>query len=204
VLEEAEDGTFRSVPIGLSGISVLAAYARAWGLVAALGLLIQTALAIDAFEDEGLFAFVPAVAAVGVIALVVAAWTMLGRLSPAQRGQQKAYSEFAGRPVDVALLGEGREELRRNLHAWVVERAGGLMPGGYRLVHDPATQWGALALEPSVNDRAYLAAVLTLTRLEWSYAQGAVREQLASAHAALWQKLDALDPSLRADTPEPA
>jgi hypothetical protein len=197
ILQEHGDGQFRSIPGGLNLRSVFAAYARSWGVIGAIGVLIAGISALCEYDDlahlEGALMLVAGLVA---LALSVLAWVYVGKLSREQRAQRFAYAEHAGYPVDVAELREARAGLRHSLYLAVVERARGLMASGYRLAHNPETHWGAIALDPTVNDPQFLGAALTLTRLEWSFATGAVRAQLAQAHAAIWQKLRGCNPAL--------
>ena len=47
----------------------------------------------------------------------------------------------------------------------------------YRATYDPATQWGTLALDPSMRDVAYLTNALALARIEGSRASGAAKAE---------------------------
>ena len=101
-----KDAVFK---LPLHGLSLLAGYARLWSLgaaVMALGMLTDPTLSI-------------AGAGVGMLAVAVGAYSFfgLGRASAADAAQWRAYAEFAGAPVDVALVaaaaGGGDENARR-------------------------------------------------------------------------------------------
>ncbi len=202
VLEENGDGTYRFIAAGLNWRSVLAAYLRTWGVLGAIAAVFTTVpLAMSQFDSNGeVLEMLATVFSVLVcVAAVVGAWAWLGRLSADERAQRIAYQDFAGHPIDVAMMREARYPLRDRLYGHVVERARGMISGGYRTTVEPTTHWGAIALDPTVSDVPFLRAALTLSRLEWSFAQGPARAQLASAHGMLWQKLRAADPTLLAD-----
>ncbi len=199
VLEENGDNTYRFIPAGLHWRSTLAAYLRTWGVIGAIAALwigLQEFGRMDADVVDGLLTMS---ASLVLVAAAVCAWVWLGRLTVDERAQRLAYQDFAGHPVDVAMMREGRDPLRQRLYGHVVDRARGLISGGYRATVDPATHWGTIALDPTVSDVPFLRAALTLTRLEWSFADASTKGQLATAHALLWQKLRTTDPTLVAD-----
>lgn len=197
VLQEHIDGTHTSIPARFHPTSILAAYLRTWGLVGAIGCNAIVLLGLLNTRNPSLsLLLVSLLTITACIGVQLLAWMALGRLSLDERAQRLVYSEFAGAPVDVAWLDETRDALRLTLTDTVVAHARGLMTSTYRTACDPVTQWTAIAVDPTVTERNFLAAALTLARIEWSYAQGAARKHLASTHAAIWNKLRSLDPSL--------
>jgi hypothetical protein len=183
-------GGGRSIAIGLSGRSVLAAYLRSWGVIGAIGC-IAAAASSDDFSE----AIPQVIIAVTAAAVAAWAWIKLGRLSRDEVGQREAYVAYAGHPVDVALLAAKAPELTRKLHETVASQARGLMGGSYRSALDPETQWHTIALDPTVIDRSFLEACLTLARLEGALAQGPERGKLEKAHHDIWKRLRSLRPS---------
>jgi hypothetical protein len=196
VLQENGDGTYRFIPAGLDWRSTLAAYLRSWGVIGAMFALWFGIDEMQRADVDTVDSLLTLAASLFLVACAVGAWVWLGRLSSDEKGHRLAYQDFAGHPIDVAMMREAREPLRHRLYAHVVERARGLVSGGYRTTVDPATQWGAIALDPSVTDVAFLRAALTLTRLEWSFAASESKAQFASAHAMIWQKLKTAAPML--------
>lgn len=196
VLEENADGTYRFIPAGFQWRSVVAAYLRTWGVLGAIGALAVGVGAMESFDSDAIDTIFTLVSALVLVAAVIGAWVWLGRLTHDERAQRLAYQDFAGHPIDVAMMREGREPLRQRLYNHVIERARGLISGGYRTTVDPTTHWGTIALDPTVSDVGFLRAALTLSRLEWSFATGPTKGQLASAHAMIWHKLRGADPTL--------
>ncbi|MEI8257807.1 MAG: hypothetical protein WCJ30_19190, partial [Deltaproteobacteria bacterium] len=144
VLEENADGTHRFIPAGLNWRSVLAAYLRTWGVIGAIAAVFTTVpLAMSQYDASGeVLEMIMTVASVVVcVAAVAGAWAWLGRLSADERAQRIAYQDFAGHPIDVALMREARLPLRDRLYTHVIERARGLISSGYRSTVDPTTHW---------------------------------------------------------------
>jgi hypothetical protein len=190
VLSRDATGLCQNLPIPLSGVSVLAAYLRCWGVAALFASLVSVVASLD----DGAEATVPRVAAAALsLAVVVFAFKGLGRLSPDELERRRAYARFAGIPVDVALLGAQADAIAASLRSSVPLQARGLMSGSYRSSRDPATQWAEIALDPTVVDRAFLEGCLTLTRIEWSRAKGAERVELAKRHEELWERIATME-----------
>jgi hypothetical protein len=186
VLSRDATGLCQNLSIPLHGVSVLTAYLRTWGAVALAGCIVGAL----ANADEGWGTVVPLlVGAFGLAAAVVVSWTVLGKLSPSELARRQSYARFAGVPLDVAQLGTSAEGLAQSLRQTVASQARALMSGTYRTTHDPETQWAEVALDPTVIDRTYLEACLTLARIEWSKAKGETRARLADTHRKLWNKL---------------
>ncbi len=183
-------GGARTIRIPMHGVSVLAAYLRVWGLVGAVSFLIAAA------TSDGIFEALPALV-VGLLLGVagVVAWVSLGRLSREGLAQRESYARQVGYPIDVALIASQLTETWHKLQETVASRAHELMGGSYRTAFDPKTQWDAIALDPTVVDRPFLEACLTLARLEWANAQGPERARFAEAHRKLWKKIREQGPS---------
>ena len=195
VLEEGSGNSYRGLPLGLHLRSVVAAYARVWSIAALFGAVIglfsmSFAYQRGAMLDLGAFALLAAV-------MLGWGWGWAGRLTLDERAQRLVYAEFAGYPVDVALLRDGREPVRQRLEAEVSERARELGSSGYRIDGDPGARWWEVALSPVVNDRRLVAGALTLSRIQGSLAPGSERATHAERHAALWKRLNEVDPQLR-------
>jgi hypothetical protein len=199
VLEENGDGTYRFIPAGLNLRSTAAAYLRTWGVIGAVAALFFGIDEMQRADVEAFDSILTLASALFLVACAIGAWVWLGRLSLDEKAQRLAYQDFAGHPIDVAMMRDGREPLRARLHAHVVDRARGLISGGYRTTVDPTTQWGAIAIDPTVNDVAFLRAALTLTRLEWSLAAAEMKNQFFAAHAMIWEKLKGVDKTLLED-----
>jgi hypothetical protein len=185
VLSRDRTGLCQNVPIGLHGVSVLAAYLRTWGALGAAGCLV----AALASEDGWMSAMPWLVCAAGLAAAVVVAWTKLGKLPPGELARRQVYARFAGAAVDVAALGGHADVLVRSLRETVQLQGRSLMSGTYRVALDVGTQWAEVALDPTVADRSFLEACLTLARVEWSRARGPDKARLANVHRQLWSKL---------------
>ena len=196
VVEALPGGQVRSLRLPLHGRSVLAAYARSWGVLCAIGFALGALATLNDAETDVGAMVTSALAALVAVATAVGAWVWVGKLSPEARAQRMAYARFSGMPVDVALLGDARYALGQSLHQRITQHAQGMNSTGYRAAYDPQHQWKEIALDPRVNDATYLAAALTLTRIEWSFAAGPAREQLARWHADLWRKLAQCAPEL--------
>jgi hypothetical protein len=181
------------------GASVIAGYLRAWGLVGgavALGFGIQAAVRGEV-DARAWFAL-------GAAALVAAvAWLVVGKLGDDARARLAVYADAAEHPIDVALLREDlRERLREPLWDTVAEGARSLAPSTYRSAPDPARDWQAIAVDPSVRDRAFLRAAMTLARVDGArgehgehgeHTNTGARAELARTHDAIWAKLKTME-----------
>ncbi len=186
----------RAVSVGLNGRSVLAAYVRAWGVVAALAFGAGALGGLEDFADDPVAVLVPAVLALASALAVALSWAVLGRLTAEEKAKQLAYETRVGFPVDAALLGDARNELRGRLFADVVERARPFASVGYRGAIDPERDWARIASMPETNDRQLVQSALTLARIEWSMTSGAERARWESEHRAIWLQMKALEPGL--------
>lgn len=198
ILDEDPDAkTYRAIGLGLHLRSTLAAYARVWLPVAALASLGTVYSAVGRVHRVGWSTVaIDALFATAMAVLAVLAWSKLGKLTRDERAQRLVYSELTGFPADPALLRADREPLRQRLVATVQERASRLAATGYRMGPDPASEWDKIALDPSVRDREFLGAALTLARLDWSLARAADRPRLAERHQKIWKKLLEVEPAL--------
>jgi hypothetical protein len=132
----------------------------------------------------------PLAIAGGALALL-AALRSIGRLSDAERRQQRVYARFVGAPLDPALLDERREEVRRAAEAALGDRALSLGLLGHRNPGGAGIDWTRLAL--AVGDRQLLEGALTISRIEWAEAAPPERPRLHKRHRAVWQRLARLD-----------
>lgn len=189
ILSRDETGLCQNVPIRMHGASVLAAYLRTWGALAALGCLFAMTGALHDGRPAALPLLVAAAALGGAVAW---SWMRLGKLSTDALARQAAYARFAGYPVDVARLGSRGDALTSQLRDRVSSEARGLMSGSYRSALDPETQWAEIALDPTVQAREFLEACLTLARLEWTRSAAADRARLDDLHTHIWRKLTTL------------
>jgi hypothetical protein len=180
-------GIRKSLPIGLHRLSVIAGYLRAW-CIAGAGLCLLVALGLQ--TAQAIVWLVLAVALIGI-----GAWSRsrLGLLSDERRAQYEAYASLTRVPADAALLSATAETFRASLHANVAEGARGMMATGYRTALDPTNDWAEVALDPTVRDRAFLQACLTLARLDWARARGVARTKLGGQHHRIWEKLKAVE-----------
>lgn len=186
----------RAISVGMSGRSVLAAYLRTWGVVAALACGAAALGGLEEFADDPVAVIVPLVFALASLLGVVFSWAVLGRLSPDEKARQLTYETRVGFPVDAALLGDARMELRGRLFADVVERARPFASVGYRGALDPANDWMRIAAMPETNDKQLVQSALTLSRIEWSYSSGPARAHWDQQHRAIWQQMRTLEPGL--------
>jgi hypothetical protein len=197
-------GIRRSVPIRLHPISVLAGYFRSWLAVAACFCIVCAVIVGPGMTE---LAWGMAGAALALAARWT--WTKLGRLSAEAIAQREVYAALTHESVDAALLCRTADAFRSSLLANVAEGARGMIAMSYRASFDPEREWMQVALDPTVRDRAFLQACLTLARIEWGRAAGASRAKLAEQHGRIWEKLRTLNafgiPSrARAITAEPS
>ncbi len=195
VLEEQGDGKFVGLQLPLQARSVLFAWMRLASIGACIGAIAAVANAMNPGARGGIGDSIGAVIyAAAAIALTVFVWGKLGKLSAQEKATRVVYSDFAGRFVDVALLGDGRgpikqqtiEELDRHL----VKHA----TASYR--DAPQSSWRQIAARPDVRDVPLLRAALTRCRIEWSEASGQERRALDRDHAAIFANLRAASPDL--------
>ncbi len=209
VLEEQGDGRFIGVQVPLQARSILSAWLRVASLIllAVMGVRALSfpadwarihSLPAEVGSRLGLMpTFVVNVLFLGAVAAIAAySWLGLGRLTRAEKAARVVYWDFAGKFVDVALLGEGRgavkaragEELDRHL----IKHA----TGGYR--EAPRAKWREIATRPDQRDVALLRAALTRCRIEWSETRGGARRELARDHAQILERLLAASPDVAA------
>lgn len=162
------DGTRRPIP--LNGVSILAAYTRAYGLAAA-------ALAVWLGRHSAL-ALVLAGAAM-VVALV--AFVALGRLSRDERARRFMTAEIVGAPVALRHVAEELLPLRAELEQRVTSAVAELGAAGYR----DGTQDAALVLE----DREALRDAFTLARIDETSLDPNVRSRARRRSDALWARM---------------
>ncbi len=179
-------GGGRRVPIKLHRTSIVAGYLRTWAVFGAGMCLLGVCVT---FGEAGALAWGMAAALLGG----VTAWGWkLGQLSLEEKGQRDAYATLTQVPADVALMAQTVDAFRFQLHSNVAEGARGMMATDYRSAIDPRTDWAEVALDPTIRDKAFLQACLTLSRLEWSRAKGPTRAKLAEQHRRIWQRLKGL------------
>jgi hypothetical protein len=187
VLESAPPhagGIRRSVQTKLYPSSVIAGYLRTW---CTMGVPFCFLGALVAGGGPDTLAWLFAAAIIAMIDL----WAFfgLGRLSSKTIAQRDAYASLTHERVDAAILCRDNDAFRNTLHANVADGARSMMTTGYRTALDPDKDWMLVALDPTVHDRAFLEACLTLARIEWGRCRGNVRAKLAAQHEALWDKL---------------
>lgn len=201
VLRSHGDGSFQGIAVPLSLRSVVAAYLRVWGVVlmlccllalgaALVGLFTMSADQAEQFQVGDLFGLLFAgFFAVLSVGAAVWSWFFLGKLGPEQKRQRELYAQYTGIATDPAQLEGLRLDIRQRLLGAILETTRGLASTGYRVPADPSTQWGNIALDPTVEDRDLIGAAFTLARIEWSLAQGSARAELDRIHRALWQRI---------------
>lgn len=180
VLGPGEHG-MRAIPLGLHAGSVLAAYARGWGVITALfGLFLAWRHASDAFSVIAL--------GLGVTAVAFA----IGHLGPAARARRAVYARHALHPVDPAVLADARGPMAEELRAEITARARTTLVAGYRdsaaLPDDIPTLdlLTHVANNSTLADPQLLGAAMTLARIESSLARGPA---FAEIHDRLWLRL---------------
>ncbi len=201
VFPSHDHGSFQGIDVPLSWRSVMAAYLRIWGVIvmlccflaltgALVGLVAQRPAPAQSFQLGDLFGLLFAgFFAVVSAGAVVWSWFILGKLSPAEKRRREVYAQYTGIAADPADLENLRAVLRERLLGAIANAARGLASTGYRVPADPATQWGSIALDPTVDDPELFGAAFTLARIEWSLAQGEARAQLDRTHTALWERI---------------
>jgi hypothetical protein len=180
-----EDHAIAFVPV-----SIAAAYLRAWGPIALIAAFFVLGPSAPFFAG-------------GIWLAALTSWGFLrfGKLSADEIAKRRAYATIVSFPIDVALLvPDDAERLRERLLREVVEQAPAVMSSTYRSAPDPARDWPAIALDPTVRDPAFLCTAMTLARVASARAVGEERRALERAHAAIWKKLRT-DPALLASNP---
>ncbi len=192
VLSTNPDGSFRGIPIGMSGRSVLAGYTRIWGPIALLGALALFAVNLSEASDlaEGIATVI--VFGFGValtLAACVLGWGFIGRLSADEKRRRAMYAHYTGYHVDPATMKDARQPIREHLLGQIVARAQGMAGMGYRIPADPTTHWAQIAMDPQVHDVELVGAACTLARVDASLGQGPYKQYMETAQTTLWDKL---------------
>lgn len=192
VLGTNPDGSFRGIPIGMSGRSVLAGYMRVWGPITLLlslgGLAVNLADASDLAEGIAtvlVFGFAVAL----TLGACILGWGILGRLSRDEKQRRAIFAHYTGYHVDPTEMRDARHPIRDHLLGQIVARAQGMAGMGYRLPADPVNHWPTLAMDPSVGDPELLGAAYTLARVDASLAQGQYKQYMETTQVALWERL---------------
>jgi len=195
VLGTNDDDSFQGIQVPLSLRSVALAWTRVASVAAGIGAIAAAASALGGHHPSSTADVVGAMIYVmAAIGLGILAWQKLGRLTKEEKAARVVYSDFAGRIVDVAQLGDARhgikqratEELSRHL----VKHA----TASYR--DAPQTSWRQIATRPDVRDVPLLRSALTRCRVEWSDATGDERRTLERDHQAILVNLCAAQPEL--------
>jgi hypothetical protein len=188
VLSESESGA-KEVPIGMHLKSILATYARVWGVVWFVACLVALG------QGERGFVLGTSIWVDFSVLSSVLVWgyVLAGRISPRIAAQRRVYAKFAGVPVDVARYSRAQaHDLRQALEQILVDEGRG-QSFGYRDERDPRQSWRELAMHDDVRNVNYLEAALTRARLEYQWASTrSDRRTLAEAHEHIWKKLAAL------------
>jgi hypothetical protein len=187
VLRSLPGGQIETLPTPFHWPSVGLAVLRGWSVFLLLHGLLNW---IETDPVNGRY-YGPVVSALAVLGLVLG-FFVLGRTSATKRAQLETYARVFGHPVDLGLLGDARD----GLAAWLRDQlvaTGSQYAIHYRATYDPATQWGALALDPAMRDPAYLTNALALARIEASRARGAARAELAQTHDRVWARLQEVE-----------
>ncbi|MFO0552441.1 MAG: hypothetical protein U0271_28895 [Polyangiaceae bacterium] len=194
VIRQLANGHYQGIPLGIHGRSLLLGYARVWLFIAGLGLV---ALALSAAaRGSSLLALPCLIAAAGAVVLGVLSNTRFGRLTVDEKAMRFVYQDWVGAAVDPGVLPRAyREELKRSLHGFLESSGQKLV--GYRSVVSRAPtdqELLELAVHRFTEDTPYLAAALTLARLEEVSAKGDASQALRDRHHDIWEKLKRLDP----------
>jgi hypothetical protein len=182
VTARAPDGACTSVKVPMHLASVLAGYARTWGVMASVVSLFVVLVADDAAErGRGLLAL-----ALSAVVCAVA-WLLLGRLSAEERARRAMYRSIIDLPIDpVWLPDDRRSELAGQLRAELSMRALSLARASYR--DAPEAAWETVALDPAVNDTSFLARAAVLARIQARDADRAERRRLQRVHDEAWKR----------------
>ncbi len=187
VLRSLDGGLVESIRTPFHFPSVGLALLRGWSVVLLLHGLLNWMEPDPAAPYDG-----PVVSAVALVGLVLGLF-VLGRTSKTKRAQLETYAQVFGHPIDLALLGDAREQLANAIREQLVVH-GCQYAVHYRATYDPATQWGALALDPAMRDRVYLTQALALARIEASRASGPAKAELTQTHDRIWARMQELGP----------
>jgi hypothetical protein len=174
--------------------SVAAGLLRAWGPV--LGLICAANFGRN-----------PVVAIVGAAlgaAATAWAWWLAPRVRERERLMRNVYSRWLGCPADAAAIGLPMHTTAARLRAALAERAEPFSPAHYREQPSAAAAAAAyreIALDPRMEDRAFLAAAITLCRIDEASAPTMERARLAATRGKIFDKLSALHPDGVAEPP---
>jgi hypothetical protein len=209
VLEEHEEGRFTGLQIPMSLRSVALAWLRIGALLALAAMSVRMlslpadldairTLPASVVSESHLIStlIVNVLFTLGVAYTTFYAWRRLGRLSVADKAERVVYSEFTGRFVDVALLGDQRDVIKRRVSEELERHLVKHATAGYR--EAPQSSWTEIASRPDQRDVPLLRAALTRARLEWSVARGNERASLERVHAQIFRNLTAASPDLLA------
>jgi hypothetical protein len=197
VLASNPDGSYRGIPVGISGRSVLAGYSRVWGPIALIAAIVSLVANLGDAADlvEGIVTVV--VCGLGValaLGACVLGWGIIGRLSREEKQRRTVYAHYTGYYVDPADMKDARHAIREHLLGQIVGRAQGLAGMGYRVPADPTTHWATIALDPTVTDMELIGAAFTLARVDGSLGQGPYKQYMDATHHGLWDKLRRMNP----------
>jgi hypothetical protein len=198
VLEEQAEGRFLGLSIPLSGRSVLLAWLRVISVVGLAVAGFNTMERISGASEIDAEGMTWAVFAGLAVAIGFFAYFRLGKLSRADKAQRAVYYDFAGKFVDVALLGEGRAAIKARTIEETDRHLVKHALSGYRSA--PQTSWREIATRPDQRDVPLLRAALTRARLEWSESRGSDRTALAKDHDQIFANLVAASPDLLTST----
>jgi hypothetical protein len=114
---------------------------------------------------------------------------------------RNVYSRWLGCPVDAAAIGETMRVTAGRLREAMAERLVPFAPAEYRRHTSSEVSYGEVALDPRVEDRAFLAAAITRCRIEEAAAPATERARLAETRSRIFDKLAALDPDAIQEPP---
>lgn len=186
VLRPLEGNQVQTIKTSIQWRSLGLAYLRGWSVFLLLHGIFNWVEAVP--EDPSLYG--PVVSAAALVLLVIS-FFVLGRTSDETRARLETYGEVFGYPVDLALLGGSADSLAAAIRERIVS-FGRTTAMNYRAMYDPATQWGHIAMDPSMVDRGFLVHALCLARIERARVTGAARAELDALHERIWSKLRGL------------
>lgn len=182
-----------TVATGLVGDSLFRAFVRVWGPLLAVAVA-PMGLTMGLRGPE-------AQLALGVVAVFVLlgfgaglyAHLRTGELRADEEARRLVHAEILGFAADPAIVPSGAWETR--LVRAVVRRARRLGAAGYR---ESGRTWDQVARDPSVTDRDFLAAAMTLARRQSAHRAQPVSTSgpLRGLEDALFARLVALDPGV--------
>jgi len=195
VLSEGE-GANDVIHIKMNWKSVAVGYLRAWGIFATMCAFIPAIIAAGTGEASS--AFTGAGTLLVTAGLTTAAFTWIGKLSTEAKARRLIYARFAGHPVDLGIFDEDiRGKIGKRLRDLLEQRAAEVMSAsGYRKGAPVNAGYRVLSLDPSMRDKDYLEAALTLAHIEASLAVGPARAEAERVHDAIWRKLLAEHPDV--------